>query len=149
MERDLPWFALIRLPTLGSRVVRRKLDARLLAAILLVTGIGGAGLLTGCGLELHPAMYTLTVWRRAALQTGLCAAQGQALTENRSSACKWFMELLICEERSRRSMMRALSVPCQARPANWPLEATRPLHCPPSRERDFAESIGTDSLACG
>jgi hypothetical protein len=57
---DLPWFALILLPTLGSRVVRRKLDARLLAAILLVTGIGG-GLLMGCGLELHPATYTLTV----------------------------------------------------------------------------------------
>ncbi len=66
MERGAPVLALLLLPGLGFRRVRRRLGARMLTLILLVAGLGGAGLLTGCGtsngFQLQPqATYTLTV----------------------------------------------------------------------------------------
>ena len=66
MERGVPALALLLLPALGFSRVRRKLGARMLTLILLVAGLGGAGLLTGCGtsngFQLQPqSTYTLTV----------------------------------------------------------------------------------------
>ncbi len=66
MQRGAPALALLLLPGLCFGRVRRKLGARMLTLILLVAGLGGAGLLTGCGasngFQLQPeSTYTLTV----------------------------------------------------------------------------------------
>jgi hypothetical protein len=65
-ERGGAVLALLLLPMMGSRKLRRKLGQRMLICLMLMGGLAGAAALTGCGsgsgfLLEQPATYTLTV----------------------------------------------------------------------------------------
>lgn len=66
-NHSLPVLALILLPVLSSRKLRRQLGTRMLMLIVFSAGLAGAAMLTGCGsgsngfLLQQPSTYTLTV----------------------------------------------------------------------------------------
>ena len=62
-RKELPLTALLLLPLISSCKLRRRWNSRLLMLTLLVAGLGGSMLLSGCGAEPSekPASYTLTV----------------------------------------------------------------------------------------
>jgi sugar lactone lactonase YvrE len=62
-RKELPLTALLLLPLMSSCKLRRRWNSRLLMLALLVAGLGGSTLLSGCGAEPsgQPASYTLTV----------------------------------------------------------------------------------------
>ena len=62
-RKELPLTALLLLPLMSSCKLRRRWNSRLLMLALLVAGLGGSTLLSGCGAEQsgQPASYTLTV----------------------------------------------------------------------------------------
>jgi hypothetical protein len=60
--KDLPLMALLLLPLMSIRKLRRRWNSRLLMLALLVAGLGGLMLISGCGaVRQQPANYTLTV----------------------------------------------------------------------------------------
>ena len=62
-RKELPLTALLLLPLISSCKLRRRWNSRLLMLTLLVAGLGGSMLLSGCGAEPgeQAASYTLTV----------------------------------------------------------------------------------------
>ena len=62
-RKELPLTALLLLPLMSSCKLRRRWNSRLLMLALLVAGLGGSMLLSGCGAQQSgpPASYTLTV----------------------------------------------------------------------------------------
>ncbi len=61
-RKELPLTALLLLPLMSSCKLRRRWNSRLLMLTLLVAGLGGSTLLSGCGaVREQPASYTLTV----------------------------------------------------------------------------------------
>jgi hypothetical protein len=62
-RKDLPLMALLLLPLMSIRNLRRRWNSRLLMLALLVAGLGGSTLLSGCAAKQseQPASYTLAV----------------------------------------------------------------------------------------
>jgi hypothetical protein len=61
-RKELPLTALLLLPLMSCCKLRRRWNSRLLMLTLLVAGLGGSTLLSGCGaVRQQPANYTLTV----------------------------------------------------------------------------------------